>query len=170
MEPQIDSHVVNFINLIKNKYLSTEKESKIMDLAQKSQFFTIDVITDLAMGAPFGNLSSDSDRHDFLRSSMELQPAAIVVASMPWVSKILQTQFVGKFLFPTAQDEIGMGKMIGYANFLVINIDMLNSIELQNSKSRNAMIHRNTLRSLIFFNRSTTTDFLRQKPMRNLFC
>ena len=96
-----------------------------MDLAQKTQFFTIDVITDLAMGAPFGDLSSDSDRHEFLRTTMELQPAAIVVASMPWVSKILQTQFVGKFLFPTAQDEIGMGKMIGYASSLVIDIDML---------------------------------------------
>ena len=96
-----------------------------MDLAQKTQFFTIDVITDLAMGAPFGDLSSDSDRHEFLRTTMELQPAAIVVASMPWVSKILQTQFVGKFLFPTAQDEIGMGKMIGYASSLIIDIDML---------------------------------------------
>ena len=36
-----------------------------MDLAQKTQFFTIDVITDLATGASFGDLTSDADQHEY---------------------------------------------------------------------------------------------------------
>jgi len=113
-EPNIDIHVQNFIDLIRTKYISTTTESNIMDLAQKAQFFTIDVITDLATGAPFGDLPSDSDQNEYLRTTTEAQAAFIMICSMPALTKIIQIPSIGKWLFPTSQDEIGMGKLIGF--------------------------------------------------------
>lgn len=110
----------NFIRLIRTKYLSTDTESNVMDLAQKTQFFTIDVITDLATGAPFGDLPSDTDQNEYLRTATEAQPAFVMISSVPALTKFIQIPFVGKRLFPTSQDEIGMGKMIGFVNYLYI--------------------------------------------------
>lgn len=95
----------------------------IIDLAQKAQYFTIDVITDLATGAPLGDLNSDADQHHYLRTTMEAQPAFAIVGVVPSVNKFIQIPFVGKRLFPTSQDEIGMGKMIGFVNSVPITID-----------------------------------------------
>jgi hypothetical protein len=53
--------VQNFIRLIRTKYLSAPTASNIMDLAQKKQFITINVTTDLATGAPFGDLTSAAE-------------------------------------------------------------------------------------------------------------
>jgi len=119
-EPNIDIHVQNFIDLIRTKYISTTTESNIMDLAQKAQFFTIDVITDLATGAPFGDLPSDSDQNEYLKTTTEAQAAFIMICSMPALTKIIQIPSIGKWLFPTSQDEIGMGKLIGIAEEKVV--------------------------------------------------
>lgn len=104
---------MNFIRLIRTKYLSTDLESKVMDLAQKAQFFTIDVITDLAMGAPFGDLENDDDKHHYLRTMMDMQPAFSLIGSLPTLNKFIQIPSIGKWMFPTADDEFGMGRMIG---------------------------------------------------------
>jgi hypothetical protein len=85
-----------------------------MDLAEKAQYFTIDVITDLATGTSFGDLIYDKDLHDYLRTTGEAQPAFVMIGSVPAVSKFLHIPFVGKMVFPTAEDKIGMGKMIGF--------------------------------------------------------
>jgi hypothetical protein len=119
-EPNIDIHVQNFINLIRTKYISTATESNIMDLAQKAQFFTIDVITDLATGAPFGDLTSDSDQNEYLRTASEAQPVFVMISSLPALTKIIQIPSLGKWLFPTSQDEIGMGKLIGSVHLCVV--------------------------------------------------
>jgi len=90
-----------------------------MDLAEKAQFFTIDVITDLATGAPFGDLTSDADQHEYLRTATEAQPAFVMISSIPALTKIIQIPFIGKWLFPTSQDKIGMGKMMGCASSIL---------------------------------------------------
>jgi hypothetical protein len=111
--------VENFIHLIRTKYLSTTTSFKTMDLAEKAQFFTLDVITDLATGAPFGDLTSDADQHKYLRTASEAQPVFVMISSIPALTKIIQIPFIGKWLFPTSQDKIGMGKMMGCASSIL---------------------------------------------------
>jgi hypothetical protein len=72
------------------KYLSTPTSSNIMDLAQKIQLFTINVITDLATGAPFGDLKSDAEQHEYLRTATEAQPEFVMIGSVPALTKIIQ--------------------------------------------------------------------------------
>ena len=83
-----------------------------MDLAEKANFFTMDVIVDLATGAPFGDLTEDRDMHNYSRTMAELQPVFAIVGVMGWLSRIIQIPAIGKHMFPTAQDEFGMGKLI----------------------------------------------------------
>lgn len=77
-----------------------------MGLAQKAQFFTIDFIMDLATNSPFGDLTSDSDQNEYLRTSSEAPPAFVMISSLPALTKIIQIPSIGKLLFPTYQDEI----------------------------------------------------------------
>jgi Asp-tRNA(Asn)/Glu-tRNA(Gln) amidotransferase A subunit family amidase len=112
IEPTVDRHIMNLVNLIRRKYISTSEEMKTMDLAEKANFFTMDVIVDLATGAPFGDLTEDKDMHNYSRTMAELQPVFAMVGVMGWVSRIIQIPAIGKYMFPTAQDEFGMGKLI----------------------------------------------------------
>ena len=89
-----------------------------MDFSEKTNFFTMDVITDLATGKPFGNLTEDKDLHDYLRIAAKAHPVFVLIGVLPLVNKILQIPAIGKMVFPSAQDEIGMGKLIRLVNFL----------------------------------------------------
>lgn len=84
-----------------------------MDLAQKAQFFTLDTIMDIATGAPMGDLESDEDIHSYLKTTADALPALIMMGSVPAVHALIQTPFIAKKLFPTAEDKIGLGKLIG---------------------------------------------------------
>jgi hypothetical protein len=112
IEPTVDKHLINLISLIKRKYISTPSELKLMDLAEKANFFTMDVIVDLATGAPFGDLGEDRDIHDYTRIMAELQPVFAIVGVIGAVSRIMQIPSIGKFFFPTAKDQLGIGKLI----------------------------------------------------------
>jgi hypothetical protein len=107
------------VDLIRRKYISTPSDVKMMDLAEKANFFTMDVIVDLATGAPFGDLSQDKDMHDYSKTMSEAQPIFATIGVLGPVSRILQTPAIGKFFFPTAQDKVGMGKLIGCVKFLI---------------------------------------------------
>jgi hypothetical protein len=61
-----------------------------MDLAQKKQFITINVTTDLATGAPFGDLTSAAEQHEYLRTATEAQPAFVIISSVSALTKINQ--------------------------------------------------------------------------------
>ena len=112
LESTVDVHVNKFVQLIKTKYLSSDGESKVMDLCEKAGYFTMDVIIELATGASFGNLTSDSDQHDLLRLNRKQSPALVLIGSMPWVLKLLQIPFIGKRLFPSDKDKVGYGRVL----------------------------------------------------------
>ena len=84
-----------------------------MDLAQKAQFFTLDTIADIATGALIGDLEQDADVFDYLKTTATALPALVMIASVPTVQNALQIPLLAKRLFPTAEDKIGLGKLIG---------------------------------------------------------
>jgi cytochrome P450 len=106
---------MDFVNLIESKYLSTSQELKALDLARVSQYFTLDVLTDVAFGYPFGFLAADDDLHDYIKSLGPLMPFMELQSNITWLSRILNNKYVKKLMTPTANDGSGMGKMIGVA-------------------------------------------------------
>jgi hypothetical protein len=51
--------MIEFIDLIKRKYISNSSDFRPMDLARKIAFFTMDVTTDVALGHCWGCLAKD---------------------------------------------------------------------------------------------------------------
>ena len=89
-----------------------------MDLAQKAHFFTLDTITDVASGAPIGHLEHDVDVFDYLKTTASALPALVMGASVPAIQNFINIPFIAKRLFPTAEDEIGFGKLIGWVTLI----------------------------------------------------
>ena len=83
-----------------------------MDFARKAEFFTLDVISSIAFGRPFGDLVSDSDNHKFVRALEKAGPSIMIVTVFPWISKLLQWPVL-KSVLPSAEDKIGLGKVMG---------------------------------------------------------
>jgi hypothetical protein len=105
--------VLALIKLIDSKYITTDTEYRPIDFGRKAQYFTLDVISSVAYGFPFGFLATDSDVYQYIETSEKVVPAAMVVTVYPWLNHILTSSFM-KSLLPSATDPIGFGKILGF--------------------------------------------------------
>ncbi|KAK1543408.1 hypothetical protein CPAR01_04041 [Colletotrichum paranaense] len=69
-EQKIDGNLVRLIRLIE-RYVDGRKP---FDFGRKAHFFTLDVISDLAFGEPFGFVASDSDMYEYIKTTEENLP------------------------------------------------------------------------------------------------
>ncbi|TGO84587.1 hypothetical protein BPOR_0488g00060 [Botrytis porri] len=76
LEQLINRQLDAFIDLIEQKYLSTPTDFRPFDFAKKSQYFTLDAITDVAFGKLFGCIAQDDDMYDYIKTVDQLLPAA----------------------------------------------------------------------------------------------
>lgn len=105
------------VDLIERKYISTNSDFKPFDFARKASYFTLDTLSSIAFGEPFGDLATDSDVHKYIGTTEESLPVIVMVTVIPWLSKLLQTSVMKTFL-PSEKDKIGLGRIIGFAFFL----------------------------------------------------
>lgn len=113
LESEIDDIVTALVSFIETKYISTSADLKPMDLAQKIQFFTLDVITKVAYGKEFGYISRDEDVHGYIKTLDELIPTLTTFAAMPIVMDLMNAKWVRKLAIPSPLDTTGMGKFMG---------------------------------------------------------
>jgi hypothetical protein len=92
------------VDLLRRKYISTDKEFKPVDLGEKSAFFTLDIITDVAFGQPFGNLIEDRDKYDYLRGTEDMLPLMVRLTIVPPLARLLHGSLAG-FLFRLSDPE-----------------------------------------------------------------
>ncbi|KAL3473901.1 cytochrome P450 [Aspergillus californicus] len=117
MESIIDRHIANLIHLIRRKYAGVHGQR--MDLAQKAQFFTIDVITELVTGASFGNLALDQDRYEYLHATDRLVVIMSYITNIPWITWFFQLPWVAARFALDGTEETGPGKMIGIVKDII---------------------------------------------------
>ncbi|KAH7303982.1 cytochrome P450 [Stachybotrys elegans] len=115
MERTVDTHIARLVDLLEAKYLSTSEEYRPFDFAQKIQFFTLDVISDLAFGQPFGYVEQDDDVFDFIKITRSFFPITLVMANVPSVVSLLHSRLF-RGMLPKESDKIGFGAFIGVAN------------------------------------------------------
>lgn len=108
----IDKHVISFVSMIRRKYLTVGAKLQPLDLGRRTSFFTMDVITDVAFGEPWGFVDADNDVDDWLKSTEEFLPAATLVSTLPWLSKLIDIPFISQFIMPSDQDKTGPGKLL----------------------------------------------------------
>jgi len=89
-----------------------------MDFGRKAQYFTLDVISHVAYGMPFGFLATDTDVYQYIETSEKAVPAVMMVTIFPWLNHVLTSSFM-KRLLPSATDAIGFGKIIGFVPLLI---------------------------------------------------
>ncbi|KAF4456709.1 hypothetical protein F53441_1265 [Fusarium austroafricanum] len=115
LERTIDDHIAKLIAMLETKYLSTDQEYRPVDFAQKIQYFTLDVISDLAFGQPFGYIEQDADVFDFIKITKSFFPVTLVMANIPSLVSLLHSRLFSGLL-PKESDKLGFGAFIGVAN------------------------------------------------------
>jgi cytochrome P450 len=103
---------------MQSKYLSTDANSKPVDFARKIQYFTLDVISDIGFGEPFGDLRADRDVNDYVKAG-EMGLAITSIGMALGLTGFLQTPFIARSLGPSEDDVVGFGRMIGNARSLI---------------------------------------------------
>ncbi|KAF2000019.1 pisatin demethylase [Amniculicola lignicola CBS 123094] len=117
LEPSIDTHVKELVDLIRTKYAAPAAAtypSKPMDLAEKMAYLTLDVISDVGLGKPFGDLKSDTDVNDYLKASED----GLAIGNMAFgmgTSWMRNAPVIGKAISPSEKDTTGFGKMMAEA-------------------------------------------------------
>jgi hypothetical protein len=112
METTIEAQIQKLVELIETKYLSTSRQYRPMDFAQKGQYFTLDVISDLAFGQAFGYLDQDDDVFDYIKITSSYIPVMLVLANIPSLARMLQSRLL-RGLLPKESDKLGFGAFIG---------------------------------------------------------
>jgi cytochrome P450 len=85
-----------------------------MDLARKIQFFTLDVISSIGFGQPFGDLTSDSDMDSYIHSG-EQALGFLTFATATGLISLLHWSWLARLLGPSEKDKTGFGKMMATA-------------------------------------------------------
>ncbi|KAF2008622.1 cytochrome P450 [Aaosphaeria arxii CBS 175.79] len=118
MEGSIDNQIANLVNLIERKYLSNSDSYRPMDLAQKVQYFTLDVISDLSFGRAFGYMEADDDVFDYIKITGAYIPVMLVLANVPSLADLLHSRLF-RGMLPSESDKLGFGAFIGVAKKMV---------------------------------------------------
>jgi hypothetical protein len=111
LERDVDSRLLLLIQLIRQKYLSTKKNYKPLDLARLTTFFTLDTISYIAFGKPFGFLEKDDDPYGYLQQLHLFLPAVIFFGVYPEIQAIMRLPLVQSAL-PNVTDATGLGRVM----------------------------------------------------------
>ncbi|KAH7077999.1 cytochrome P450 monooxygenase-like protein [Paraphoma chrysanthemicola] len=120
LEPSIDTHVKELVDLVR-KYaapLASGNVSTPMDLAKKIPYFTLDVISHVGLGQPFGDLIADKDQMDYLKASEE----GLKMGNSAWamgLNWLPATPIIGPAISPSEKDPSGFGRMMAEARKLI---------------------------------------------------
>lgn len=106
LEAKIDHNVLALLRLVETRYVA---HNEAFDFGRKAQYFTIDVITDLAFGEAFGDLASDSDVHEYIATMEANMPNIIVTTVVPWLMAVLASPLC-RWMLPSERDPIGLGR------------------------------------------------------------
>jgi cytochrome P450 len=116
LEQEIDDALLKMHSLIADKYLNQPKDNlyRTLDLARITTFFTLDVISKIAFGQPFGFLENDEDPFGYIANLAQFLPAIIVFGVYTELTNIMKWPFV-KAALPKATDKRGLGRVMGFA-------------------------------------------------------
>jgi hypothetical protein len=80
----------------------------------------MDVLTDVAFGAPFGYLERDEDVHDYIKTIRAFMPVLELKTNHPTVNLLTNSWLVRAVAAPTVKDRTGMGKVIRFVDMILV--------------------------------------------------
>jgi cytochrome P450 len=114
LEPDIDDRIVELISLIR----AETAKGKLVDMARLSQYFTLDVLTRIAFGAPFGYLTRNEDVYHYIKQTTAFLSILELASNFTFINNILSSRLMRPFA-PKTTDKSGMGAMLGVAKDVV---------------------------------------------------
>ena len=89
------------------------------DMALVAQYFTMDVITHVALGHPFGYLKRSEDIYGFLATTRSLMPALELGCNHAWIKRLLESRLMQTIVTPSPTDSKCVGAVIGAARKVI---------------------------------------------------
>ncbi|KAK4199548.1 putative cytochrome P450 E-class, group I [Triangularia verruculosa] len=120
LEKAVDAQLIRLIDLIRRKYLSRNGELRPVDFSLVSRYFTLDVISGLIFGKPWGHLDEGADVLDWCSSMDTLLPLMTMGFELPALRSILIPKYgLLRWFGPRATDKSGLGVVIKHVNELI---------------------------------------------------
>ncbi|KAL3292811.1 cytochrome P450 [Colletotrichum asianum] len=117
-EAGIDKQIAAFVDLIDTKYISTPNVFRPMDMASKSTYFALDVISELGFGHAYGFLKEDRDLYQYVATKDAFFPVMITMGNVPWLAKLMHSWPLNLGL-PKSADSAGFGALMGFTKTFV---------------------------------------------------
>jgi cytochrome P450 len=114
LEADIDARILDLTALIRSEI----SQKRPIDMSSVAQYFTLDVLTHIAFGAPFGYLTQNKDIYDYIKTVSEFLQVLELGANCSSVQSLLSSPLM-KPMQPKATDKVGMGAMMGVAKQIV---------------------------------------------------
>lgn len=116
LEQDVDSTLLQMLNLVTEKYLNRPEQGvfRKIDLSRITSYFTLDVISKVAFGQPFGFLDNDDDPFGYIENLKQFLPAIIVFGVYTELTNILKIPLL-KSALPKSTDKRGLGRVMGFA-------------------------------------------------------
>lgn len=83
------------------------------DLSPLGQYFTVDVLSTIAFGKSFGCLPEGKDMYQYVSTSHEFIPILELKLNHSYINSITNSALFQKMVAPKAEDQIGMGRVMG---------------------------------------------------------
>ncbi|KAB8342828.1 hypothetical protein FH972_022426 [Carpinus fangiana] len=123
LEDVMNERVADFVDRIDRNWISTAAKTKVFDIANRIQFFAVDMITHLCFGKPLGFVASDSDVFNFLRTiEMQLpivQHFSVFLELNELLLRAVRIPFLKKYILPSAKDKSGIGVIMGISRNVI---------------------------------------------------
>ena len=109
-EPDIDKRCLDLIALIRTHYNGIS-----MDFAAIARYFTLDVLSTIAFGAPFGFMAANDDLWDYNKKSESFMFILGLSANHSIVRKFLHSPIMQSLAGPKITDKTGVGPALAFA-------------------------------------------------------
>ncbi|KAI1380990.1 cytochrome P450 [Hypoxylon crocopeplum] len=119
LEVAINSQIAHLIDVIRRKHLTTNSHFCNVDFAPLSRYFTLDVITRLAYGRPFGFLDADGDLYEYTTQLDRSMKAMSLAQEIPFFRSIAFSHFLFGLFGPKPTDEKGVGKIMALTQKII---------------------------------------------------
>jgi hypothetical protein len=111
LEHDVNTCLLELIDLIERKYISTEGKIVPMDLARKISFLTTDIMSKLSFDYKFHDLQTDSDRWGYIAELEALFPNITWTATVPEFLKFMTKLGLLQKLAAAGDGSMGMAKV-----------------------------------------------------------
>ncbi|ORY68234.1 cytochrome P450 [Pseudomassariella vexata] len=113
MEGGVDSQLLHFLDIIRQKYLSDAGTTRPFDFAHIIRYLTLDTITKVGFSKSFGFMDSKNDLYGYTDSLERTVGWIATAGDVPLLRRLFISPISAYFMAPKPTDERGLGKLIG---------------------------------------------------------